>query len=343
MGTQQDGQNATAGPILVAGADRSGTSLMYALLASHSAISMVRRTNLWRWFHSGYGDLRVAANLERCLDALERYPRVERLGLDRDRLRRELYEGPPTYGRLFSLIHEHHAERVGKPRWGDKSLHMEHHLRTVLEELPDARLIQMVRDPRDRYASILKRYDDRTKGVSAVMGRWLGSVAAMTRNERQFPARVLTVRYETLARDPETTMQTVCSFIGEPYEAEMLSMRGAPDHGAIGGNSSFARLEPGVISTRSIGRFRDVLAADDIAAIQALAGRRLQQFGYEPLDVDWPSTSARYSFALTVQPVRAVKLAGWWLKHRFDYPGERPRPSQRQRLLDRNVQEPTSR
>lgn len=325
MGTTQDSRGGSDGPILVAGADRSGTSLMFALLASHPAISMVRRTNLWRWYYDGYGDLRVAANLQRCLDALDRYPRVQRLSLDRERLCRELHQGPPTYGRLFSLIHEHHAERVGKRRWGDKSLHTEHHLPTILAEVPDARLIQMVRDPRDRYASVLKRYDGRSKGIGAAMGRWLRSTAAITRNERRSPASVMTVRYETLARDPEGTMRAVCTFVGEPYDAEMLTMRGAPDHGGTGGNSSFARFEPGVISTRSIGRFRDVLAPADIASVQSVAGRRMQQFGYAPVDVDWPSTYARISFALTVQPIRTARLAGWLLKERVDYPDGRPR------------------
>ena len=44
-------------PIFIAGPDRSGTTLLYALLASHPNISMVRRTNFWRWFYGRYGDL----------------------------------------------------------------------------------------------------------------------------------------------------------------------------------------------------------------------------------------------------------------------------------------------
>jgi len=39
------------GPIFVAGPERSGTSLLFALLASHSQIAMTRRTNLWKHFY----------------------------------------------------------------------------------------------------------------------------------------------------------------------------------------------------------------------------------------------------------------------------------------------------
>ena len=51
-------------PIFLAGPDRSGTSLIYALLASHPNISMVRRTNMWRYFYNRYGDLHNPQNFE---------------------------------------------------------------------------------------------------------------------------------------------------------------------------------------------------------------------------------------------------------------------------------------
>ncbi|MFN2221113.1 MAG: sulfotransferase, partial [Candidatus Promineifilaceae bacterium] len=44
-------------PVYVAGLERSGTSLMYALLASHPRIAMTRRTNMWTHFYNQYGDL----------------------------------------------------------------------------------------------------------------------------------------------------------------------------------------------------------------------------------------------------------------------------------------------
>lgn len=85
------------------------------------------------------------------------------------------------------------------------------------------------------------------------------------RNLRRYPNRYMVVRYEDLAASPEETLEEACEVIGESYEPSMLSMGDAPDHGAIGGNSSFGRIEPGTISTRSIGRFRTVLSPEGIA------------------------------------------------------------------------------
>jgi len=131
-------------PVFIAGPDRSGTTLMLALLASHPQLSMVRRTNMWRYFHGRYGDLSNPANLDRCLDDMIGFRRMRHLEPDRERIRREFLEGETTYGRLFALFHLHHAERVGRPRWGDKSLHTEHYADRVFAEFPEARVVHMM-------------------------------------------------------------------------------------------------------------------------------------------------------------------------------------------------------
>ena len=122
---------ASAAPIFVAGPDRSGTTLMFALLASHPDLSMVRRTNMWRYFHDRYGDLGDPGNLDRCLADMTAYRRMRHLEPDEARIREEFARGTPSYGRLFTLFHAHHAQRSGKSRWGDKSLHTEHYAARV--------------------------------------------------------------------------------------------------------------------------------------------------------------------------------------------------------------------
>lgn len=268
------------GPVIITGADRSGTSLLYALLGTHPNISMVRRTNMFRWFHRQFGDLADPANFERCLAKMLRYERLAPLEPDEARLRREFALGEPTYGRLFDLMHRHHAERAGKPRWGDKSLHTEHYADQVFAEFPQARMIHVMRDPRDRHASVIKRYPDVTRHTGPVTGRWLASARALRRNLILYPDRYLLVRYEDLARSPEEILVAVCAFIGEHYTPEMLTMRGVPEHQE--GNSSFEQFAPGTISTRAIGRYRAVLSRRDIAYIETMAAGEMRRLGYLP-------------------------------------------------------------
>jgi hypothetical protein len=296
-------------PIIVTGADRSGTTLLYALLASHPHISMVRRTNMWRWFDQRFGDLAVPENLDRCLDTMLRYRRLDVLEPDATRIRAEFGAGPPTYGRLFDLFHRHHADRRGRRRWGDKSLHTEFHADRVFSELSGARIVHLFRDPRDRYASILRRYPDRTKGIGAAMGRWRASMVQGHRNLERHPDRYMLVRYETLARAPEPTLRRICAFLDEVFRPEMLGMGGVSDDD-WSGNSSFGNLEPGVISTRPIGRYRSTLTPRQVAFIQTCANRTMRTHGYEPDPVQL-SVAQRVTFYATDLPLGSVRLAGW--------------------------------
>ena len=292
------------GPVFVAGIERSGTSLMYALLASHPNIAMTRRTNLWTFFYNQYGDLSQPDNLERCLNAMVHYRRLVALKIDPDRLRREFPQGEPTYARLFALIEEHHAEKVGKPRWGDKSVHTERYVDDIFPAYPGAKVLHMMRDPRDRYASSLTRWKKMRGGVGVGTALWLASAALARRNQQRYPDRYKVVRYETLAAQPEETLQEICAFIGEDYSPAMLSMDGVES--LQGGKSSYTQKETRGISTKSIGRFRQVLSKRDIAFMQAQAREDMIFYNYEidPLQlspgeqllyslVDWPLNQAR--------------------------------------------------
>jgi hypothetical protein len=170
-------------------------------------------------------------------------------------------------------------------------------------------MIHLLRDPRDRHASVTKRYPDREKGVAGTTASWISSTRAGRRNARNRPDRYLLVRYEDLAREPESTLRSVCEFLGEPFEPVMLTMQDSPDHGAIGGNSSFGQFEPGSISTKSIGRYRSVLTAEEVAFVQRCAGSLMHAYGYEKDDVGMtPRQSLRYCAGM---PVNAARLSGW--------------------------------
>lgn len=319
----------TSSPIFIGGPDRSGTTLLYALLASHPNISMARRSNMWRFFYNQYGDLAAPENFERCLHDMTHYHKMRHLGADPERIRREFQAGAPTYGRLFALLHEHHAERAGKPRWGDKSLHIEHYADGIFAEFPDARVIQMVRDPRDRYASVRKRFGKDTPRLGAATARWLRAIRQGRRNLRRYPDRYRIVRYESLARAPEETLRAVCDFLGEPYDPIMLTMRGATEYRESGGNSSFESIAPGVISTRSIGRFSAVLSPSEVAFIQLVCGPEMTACAYEMVDVQL-SPAERLRFAVTTLPAQSVRLIGWWAVAAVEMKrGETPPPSRR--------------
>ncbi len=297
-------------PIYIAGLERSGTSLIYALLGSHPAIAMTRRTNLWTHFYGQYGDLGRPENFERCLAMMLRYKRIVRLKPDPARLRREFLQGEPTYARLFDLIGRHHAERQGKPRWGDKSLNTERYAEPIFDAFPQARIIHMIRDPRDRYASAWTRWGQSRGGVGAGTAMWLWSVECARRNTQRYPDRYKILRYETLVFQPEDTLRELCAFLGEEYSPEMLTMRSAQQFREEGGNSSYGRRQPGRISTGSIGRFRNVMSRRQIAYMEQMAEREMTSLGYVLDEVDL-SSSEKGAFHLIDKPLNLARAAAW--------------------------------
>ena len=312
------------GPVFVGGIQRTGTSLIYALLASHPNIAMTRRTNWWTFFDGHFGDLGSDGNLDRCLDMMMRYRRHTKLQPDRAQLRDEFRSGERSYCRLFSLLEEHHAARAGKRRWGDKSLNTERYADRVLECFPDARILHMIRDPRDRHASVLKRWKSTRGGVGSATAAWLASVRLGERNEARYPDRFRIVRYEDLASEPEATLRQLCDFIDEPYDPAMLGMRGASDFRDAGGNSSFGRFGVGQISTASIGRYRDALSEPDIAFIERHAGAAMERHDYAAARPSL-STPMMLRYRLIEQPLNIGIMAAWHMRERWqELVGRRP-------------------
>lgn len=190
----------------------------------------------------------------------------------------------------------------------------ERHAQQILAAYPGARIIHMIRDPRDRYASVQKRWERRRGGAGVGVAQWRFSVRRAEKNTVRWPDSYLLVRYEDLVSDPEGHLKTVCGFIGVDYTAEMLSMQGADDFDETG-NSSYGRRRAGAITTDSIGRFRDVLSEGQVRYIERAVSGPMQRLGYEP---DRPSQNrlAGLWFTMVVVPLEGARMYLWEVRDR---------------------------
>jgi hypothetical protein len=185
-----------------------------------------------------------------------------------------------TYERLFALLHNHQAERLGKSRWGDQTEGIEAHAARLLAAEPRAAFIHLIRDPRDRYEALLWR-GGRAAGLTRATADWVRSAEMARQNQRDFPYRYRVVRYEALVARPAETLNEV---------AGLLGLVATPDMLALGHASRFAD-QPGQcpLVTDYIGRYRDGLPPWTTAYIQERAVALLPAFGYtvEPLSLSW--------------------------------------------------------
>jgi hypothetical protein len=296
------------GPIFLAGADRSGIGLLGELLERHPRIAMTRRTDFWTRYRGRFGDLRRPENVDRCLRVMAADRRMKVFEPDRDRLLADLAT-TTTYAKLFESLQRQRMERMGKARWGDKSLGSERHAEWILRSFPTARMIHVIRDPRDRYVSQKCHRSVGRGGVGAGAAIWLRSVRLAERNARRHPDRYLIVRYESLVADPEGILRGVCGFIGEDYSPDLLHL----------GNRATT------IHTRSVGRFRGQLRPQEVLLLQLAAGRRLGRHGYGMERVDLAG-SERLRFSLMELPWNAMRMALWGPWARLSSAVGRPAP-----------------
>jgi hypothetical protein len=266
------------GPIFIGGLDRCGKTTLRAFLVSHPNISIPAvGSNMWTYFHDQFGDLSIAQNLDRCLDAMLHYKHVRFLKPDANEIRALFRQGPATYARLFGLFLEQHARREGKPRWGEQTGLIERYADRVFAAFPEGRMIHMLRDPRDRYVESLKMWPNGRGRAGGAVARWLYTTSLAYRNLKKYPDRVMILRFEDLVSMPEQTLQKVCAFIGETYHPSMLDMHGAPDHRA----RMMSAANGSLFSLEHIGMYRGVLSNYELAFIQSIIKRSLQNFGYE--------------------------------------------------------------
>lgn len=284
---------------------------MRDFLASHPNIAIPAvGSNMWTYFYDQYGDLGEGDNFERCLEALLHYKHVRFLQPDPERIRREFWQGPPSYARLFALFLIHYAERQGKPRWGAQTGLIERYADQLFAAYPDLKIIHMVRDPRDRYEASLARWPNGKGRAGGASARWLYSINLAERHMQRYPGQYKIVRFETLVTDTEETLKEVCAFLGESYVPEMLAMEGAPKHRdeLLEG----AALEPGQspLSPKYIGLYRQNVPRREIAFMQRQLGHKMRAYGYSPQPIAF-SAAERLSFALVDWPSQWARMVAW--------------------------------
>ncbi len=216
-------------PIFVIGQPRSGTTLMEMMLSSASNIA-------------GCGELTLGADLSRASsDDGAKFDSEAARKMAKDF--RELMPPIPDDSIAFVDKMPHNYQRLG----------------FLLVAFPNAKVINMLRDPRDvglskwirrfpapgmRYASNLKSIAHSANLYRRYMAHW----------DKIFGDRILTVPYEELVADPKTYSQKVTDFCGIEWHESMVH----PEKNTGTVRTASIDQVRNKISTKSIGGWREV-------------------------------------------------------------------------------------
>jgi hypothetical protein len=248
-------------PIFVVGCPRSGTTLLRLILDSHPSISAGPESRfLWG------------------LQAIEErnWPTLATFGLTLD-------EWHAKVRSLFEAPHRAYAEHQGKVRWADKSPDYALMLDYIDTLYPDAQIVHIVRNPRDVIDAWRRFYG--LKSVHRAAQAWVRYVgAAHTFAETMGPGKVMELRYEDLAREPESTLRALLTWLGEPWSDDVLAFADRPH--SFGAqplrveDKRWARRNA-TVHTTSIGVGHGASTAVPFVIVRTRAATLLKAFGYE--------------------------------------------------------------
>jgi hypothetical protein len=199
-------------PIFVIGTGRSGTTLLRMMLNAHPRIYVVHEAFLYSTKSHLTKDATGRQWLEYYFSTfpfkwlrLDPRPLVNRLPSD------------ATVADAFRLVMRAQAERHGKSRFGDKTAFHCMYLNEIFHDFPDAKVIHLVRDPRDAVASLNRMpWAASSTALNCLFAEMHIRAVARCRNT------VHEVKFEDLLADPKRVMKRILEYVGESWDDAVL-------------------------------------------------------------------------------------------------------------------------
>lgn len=285
-------ENLTPAPFVV-GAGGSGTTTLRLMLDAHPQLTVPPETHF-------LPDLAKAAEKEGVtaqdiVGVVLADRRWGDFGFERAELEAIFSSVDPLTGTgAARAFYRAYADRHGKPRWGDKTPAYAKSMRRIARLLPEAHFIHLIRDGRDVRLSRVNRVSE-PPPIEIAAKRWRRRIERSRRISKDL-GHYLEVRFEDLITDAEPTLRRICRFVDLSYDPAMLAYHtSARDRLQEMAHNLPAehdkQLRPGTRLERKgsslkppdpsmIGRWRERMSSEEIAAYEGEAGELLRELGY---------------------------------------------------------------
>lgn len=271
----------------ILGNPRSGTTLLRLLINEHSQLGVPPESGFMEWWYDKYKDWTSDefSDEKKLIDFAEDIhgsKKFEGWDLSTTDII-DAVSGSTTYQYAIDSIYRAQTQ---KPKIGDKNNYYISILSKIDTIYPDTKYIHLVRDGRDVYNSYrnIAKIDANTPylpqlsdQIAIVAKEWMENNAMIESFLVDKPS--MTVRYEDLITDPETTLTGIFEFLGETYEPSVLHFYEDNKEPAI--TMEWKGKTNEEIDKNNVGKYLVSLTAEEILEFESIAGESLEKYGYK--------------------------------------------------------------
>lgn len=284
-------------PVFIIGNPRSGTTLLRLMLTNHKNIVIPPECGFAVWLYDKYKSCDFSASvIENFVNDLSTARKIETWNLDYSKLLDYINAARPShYSEAVGKVYEFYGHAVGRTflRWGDKNNYYLHHIDTLRAMYPSASFIHIIRDGRDvacsyrnlKKADIESKYAPRLPStVRDIAFEWSANIQKIRSSfDKAEWENVYEIRYEDLVSQPGNELKRVCSFLNEPYDANME---------LYFINNQLEQQEPVEFlqwkaktverpTTSEVGKYKNELTPKEIKEFESISGLTLGIYNYE--------------------------------------------------------------
>lgn len=243
---------------------KSGTTLLRVLIGRHPKLYSGMETH---WFSDDF-----YANWQ---DSSSKGQKLFKKFYDVSEVEYERIQKDATSGiDFFNSLMNFCTQRSGKSRWVEKTPDNIIYRKQIYEYWPDSRLIHVVRDYRDVYASWKRKGKYNIEQFIAKANAIAESNSGLLGTHSDF---YLEVDYEFLVTDTKAALKVILSHVGEDWEDGLEIYEGdRSDYNrlldATGQKSSTLESIAKPVFTTSIGQWKNILNEEEVQCIEGELG-----------------------------------------------------------------------
>lgn len=257
----------------IAGAQRSGTTLLSVILGRHTDVYFdsnavaFRLVSCFSYYKRvlPYNTARSFSEIQSWLIENDYKGRLKAL-LDHSNL-----NNCSDAREMIAHGIQRKLSKENKKVFVDKVPNIEHFVPDMLMLMPEARFIHIVRDGR---AGALSKKQRAHKNLYLAAQEWVDSNICGLSNQAMIgEERYKIIRYEDLLSSPESVLKEICVFLNIPFQDQMIEQEA--------GKNEEHRYVKSTLDSTKINAFQDQLTKRQIEKLEKIQGPLLQRFGYK--------------------------------------------------------------